>query len=443
MSDQENQILGLSLLVQLSRRVREAGKAEEIGFIAVNDSKQLIDYRQSALFLDGKGVFSVSGLPTPDPGAPYVQWLKAVFKVWHKVEAVRKAGPEDLPRRLADTWQDWLPAHALIVPLALPGSPPLGILLLAREREWEDQELALLAELCSIYAQGFRALNPGKGLGLFAHRRPGKTMRIIAPALIVTALLFLPVRLSVQAPAEVAPKNPFVVRSPLDGVIDYFRIRPNENVVEGQVLFEFDRTNLKSRMGVASKSYEVAAEEYRQTAQMAVSDEKVRSEMEPRRGRMQEKAAELSYSRQLLARVEVKAPRPGIAVFADQNDWVGKNVSIGERVLVIADPTMVEMLIHLPVADAIELSPGTEVILYLTADPQRPRKGKLTYASYKPEVTPAGFVAYRLKADFIPDNEPLPRVGLTGSATIYSSRVSLAYLIFRRPLTVVRQWTGL
>ena len=52
----ESQVAGLSILVQLSRRVREAASAEEIGFIAVNESRQLLPYRQSALWIRGKGV---------------------------------------------------------------------------------------------------------------------------------------------------------------------------------------------------------------------------------------------------------------------------------------------------------------------------------------------------------------------------------------------------
>lgn len=440
-ADTDGRLIGLSILLQIARRVREATRPEEVGFIAVNESKQILDYRQAALWVEGRGVSAVSGIPEPDQGAPYIQWLGAAFRDWRKGSGCRRAVPEDLPPALAQAWSDWLPSQAAIAPFASKGGDTFALLMLAREEPWEEHELALLAELSSIYSHGLQAVMPARGLRSRAGRLFSKSWGRVALMLLLLAALCFPVRMSVQAPAEVVPKDPFVVRSPLEGVIDRFHVRPNEPVTQGQLLFEFDRTNLRARLGVAGKSFEVAAEEYRQAAQLALSDDKGRAEVMPRRGRMEEKATELSYSRQLLQRVEVRAPRAGIAVFAEQNDWVGKNVAIGERVLVIADAGKAEMLIHLPVADAIELTLGTPVTLYLATDPQHPRPGELRYASYKPEVTASGIAAYRLKADFA-QGAGLPRIGLAGTARIYGKKVTLAYFLFRRPLTALRQVVG-
>ena len=306
---------------------------------------------------------------------------------------------------------------------------------------WHEHDLALLNELASIYAHGFTVLASQGGLWKKVRKRFFSTGLKSALILLGVALLFYPVRMSVQAPAEVVSKDAFVVRSPLDTVIDKFHVKPNQPVTEGQLLFEFDRTNLGAKYEVASKAYQVAVEEYRQSAQTALVDETARAEVTPRRGRMEEKGAELSYSKQLLEKTEVLAPRSGVVVFAEQSDWIGKNVSIGERVLTIADPNQVEMLIRLPVADAIDFSLDNSVRLYLASDPQNPLEGVLRYAAYKPETTSAGIAAYRLKADFLGDAQP-PRIGLTGTARIYGKKVSLGYYLFRRPLTVLRQQFG-
>ncbi|MBI2354657.1 MAG: HlyD family efflux transporter periplasmic adaptor subunit [Deltaproteobacteria bacterium] len=437
----DGQLLGMGILLQISRRVRDAARLEEIGFIAVNESKQLLNYRQAALWVDGKGVCAVSGIPEPDQSAPYIQWLSAAFGDWRKGSGCRRTAPDDLSPLLSRAWSDWLPSQAVIAPFTSKSGAVFALLLLVREDPWEEHELALLGELSSIYSHGLRALIPVEGyrkrIGRLFSERWGR----MALALLLFGALFYPVRMSVQAPAEIVPKDPFVVRSPLEGVIDRFHVRPNEPVTQGQLLFEFDRTNLRARLGVAGKSFEVAAEEYRQAAQQALLDDRGRAEVMPRRGRMEEKATELSYSRQLLQRVEVRAPRPGIAVFAEQSDWVGKNVAVGERVLVIADAAKVEILIHLPVADAIDLTLGTPVTLYLATDPQHPRTGRLRYASYKPEVTASGIAAYRLKAD-MDEGSGLPRIGLAGTARIYGKDVTLAYFLFRRPLTALRQGLG-
>lgn len=436
-----SQVIGLSILVQLSRRVREAATAEEIGFIAVNESKQLLPYRQSALWMRGKGVFTVSGIPEPDRSSPYLQWLTECCKRWQDLDSSSCSTPGDFSGELSRSWHEWAPLNAVIAPLKSKDDGQHGMLIMFRDEPWNEHELALLTELASIYAHGFTAHANQSGVWRKIRTNLFSTSAKTALVVLAVASLFYPVRMSVQAPAEVVPKDPFVVRSPLDTVIDKFHVKPNQSVAQGQLLFEFDRTNLAAKHGVASKVYQVAAEEYRQAAQTALVDDKFRAEITPRRGRMEEKATELSFSRQLLNRTEVRAPRSGIVVFAEQSDWVGKNVAIGERVLTIADPGRVEMLIRLPVADVIDFALKNPVRLYLSSDPQNPLDGTLRYAAYKPETTAAGIAAYRLKADFDATSKP-PRIGLTGTARIYGKKVSFGYYLFRRPLTALRQRLG-
>lgn len=435
------QLIGLTILLQISRRVRETTRPEEIGFIAVNESKQLLDYRQSVLWMADQGVFAVSGIPQPDHNAPYIQWLNAVFGEWKTKDGVILVGSKDLSPSLAASWNDWLPAHGVVAPLLTKKGEMLGMLFWAREAAWQDNDLAILKELAAIYAHGLTVVNPPKSLTRWMKRHFLQSKARYAIAMLIVGALFIPVRMSVQAPAEVVPKDPFVIRSPLDGVIEHFHVYPNALVKKDDVLFSFDQTNLRARVGVAGKAFQVAEEEYRQAAQMALQDEKSRTEVTPRHGRMQEKATEYSYSRELFSRLTVRTPRPGIAVFTEKSDWIGRYVAVGEKVLVIADPEHVEILIYLPVADAIELSIGTPVSLYLAMDAQHPLAAKLRYAAYKPEVTPAGFIAYRLKADFDEGIQP-PRIGLTGTARIYGKKVFLVYYIFRRPLTAIQQMLG-
>ena len=442
MSDNaEGQVIGLGIIVQLSRRVRESATAEEIGFIAVNESRQLLQYRQAALWVRGKGIFTVSGIPDPDRSSPYVQWLTDCCKRWDTLRVCGRSTPEDLSGEPSRSWNEWAPFNAAISPLKPKNSEQTGLLVLFREEPWDEHELALLNELASIYAHGFATHYRQSGFWRKIRKHAVSTGTKTVLCVLAAAALFYPVRMSVQAPAEVVPKDPFVVRSPLDTVIDKFHVKPNQVVSAGQLLFEFDRTNLGAKHGVASKAYQVAAEEYRQAAQTALVDEKSRAEITPRRGKMEEKATELSFSRQLLNRAEVRAPRPGIVVFAEQSDWVGKNVSIGERVLIIADPSRVEMLIRLPVADLIDFALENPVRLYLSSDPQNPLNGTLRYAAFKPETSPSGIAAYRLKADFVPGPK-MPRIGLAGTARIYGKKVSLGYYLFRRPLTALRQRFG-
>ena len=234
----------------------------------------------------------------------------------------------------------------------------------------------------------------------------------------------------------------FAVRAPLEGAVDSLHVRPYQLVKENDPLFDLDTTGLRTRLSMARKAYEAAAEEYRQSAQLAVNDdEKGRLDISQRKGRMEEKAAELAYSEQLLDRVQVKAPRPGVAVYADTSDWIGKAVTIGERIMLIADPSRVEVVIRLAAADAIAFDTEIPITVYLSNAKQFSHAAHIRYVAYKAEAMPDGVVAYKIKADFAAADD-LPRLGLTGTARLYGARVPFIYYLLRRPIAAVRQKVG-
>lgn len=441
-AESSNQAFVLSLVLQLQQRIRTSKTLDEAAFIAVNEAKQLLQYRQAAIWLEGRGVIALSGLPLPDRNAPYLLWLSQLFSKLPHCTVPTPVTGASLPSVIATDWQHWLPTSALVIPLTRADGTMFGLLLLARDEAWHEAELPLATELGAMFGHALQ-------LHLLQHplldrlRMSRKLSWVLwgAGAVLAVCALILPVHLSVLAPAEVTAKDPFGVRAPQDGVIEHFFVRANQPVKAGQLLFSMDKANLRSRLGAVQKSYEVAAEEYRQAAVLALQDDRGKTEMTPRRGRMEERAAELSGANKLLKRSEVASPRDGIAIFSDPTDWIGKGVSIGEKVLLIADPAKAEILIRLPVADAIALDPGTRVVLYLTNDPQHPREATLTSAAFRAEVMPGGAVGYRIKADF-KDLERLPRIGLSGVAKIYGKKVPLAYALFRRPLTALRQRLG-
>ena len=159
-------------------------------------------------------------------------------------------------------------------------------------------------------------------------------------------------------------------------------------------------------------------------------------------GRAQQKRAELNGVQLQLGRSQVLAPAAGVAVFSDANDWLGKPVVTGERIMQLADPARPAMRIQLPVADAIALEPGAEVALFLTAYPLQPLRGKILETSYQAQTNAEGVVAYRLLASIeeAPDHA---RLGLHGTAKLYGERVLLGYYLLRRPLAALRAWSGL
>lgn len=444
MSEPVQQLLSL---LQLARRAREAKSIEALGFVMVNESLQVLTYRQAALWcvdsamLGAGRVAAVSGLPQPNPAAPYSLWLERLFLAL--VKQTPQSGPQiccarDFPE-LETEWAEWFPAHALWVPLA-HGDAPLAGLLLAADEAWQTHDLAIAAELASCYAHALAAFMPRRESWLrnmLGHARSYRRVWL----LVLAAALF-PVQQSVLAPAEVVPKDPFLVRAPQDGVVERMLVLPNQVVVAGTPLFALDQTVVHTRHAIARQAYDTAQEEYRQSAQIAVTDDRGKLEMSLRRGVMEEKSVELAYSAELLGRVQVAAERTGVAVFSDVNDWEGKSVVLGERILTLADPAKVELAIDLPVGERYDAQPGATLSLYPDANPLTAYAAVITQAAYSAEPARDGQMVYRLKAEFVGEGV-LPRIGLMGVARIHGSRVPLLYFALRRPLTSVRQWLGL
>ncbi|AIZ34137.1 HlyD family efflux transporter periplasmic adaptor subunit [Pseudomonas parafulva] len=427
----------LAQYLKLERQARSAPSVQELAFSMVNDSQALFGYRHGALLITGK-VRALTGVSAVEPNAPFVVFIERAAKVLAASQRFALPGvvpPQDLDQACRDDWQALSAPHAFWLPLKDRQGEVFGGLWLARDMPWNDAEQALLAQLGDCYSHAWRALQPGKPWRL---RWPARTRWALAAALLL--VLLVPVRQSVLAPAEVAPRNGQVIAAPLDGVVAEVLVKPNQSVKAGEVLVRFDATTLKAQADVAQRTLGVAEAELKANTQRAFSDADSSARLDLLAARVEQKRAERDYARNLLARSEVRAERDGIAVFADAQRFVGKPMRTGERLMEIADPAQAELRIELPVADAIGLERGAEVALFLDSDPLNRHNAVLERAAYQAQNTPAGQLAYRLDARF--ENAP-PRIGLRGTAKVFGDRAPLALYLLRRPLAALRQAVGL
>ena len=440
----------LATLLELGHRVRHAASVPELEFIAVNDTHQLVPYRQAALWSADKGIISLSGVVQVEANVPYAQWLTTVCRhLADGATAVARVEAASLPPEIAAEWSDWLPAHGLWLghKAASGKAGEAGGLLLARDLPWSDSEVALLAEWADIWRHAWQSRQPAarwpwqrrRSASTDVPRRwwQSRALRWSAAAL---ALAVVPVRLSVLAPGELVPSRPAVIRAPLEGVIDTFHVQPNQEVREGQPLFGFDEVLIQSRLEVARQSLATTETEYRQTMQQALLDPKSKAQLAVLTGKIEEKRAEAAFIADQLGRARVLAPRDGIALFDDPSEWIGRPVAVGERIMRIAPPGDIEVEAWVPLADAIPLPDGAPVNLYLNASPLDPVPAQLRYLAHDAVERPDGSYAYRLRARLSEPTEH--RVGLKGSAKLRGRWVPLVYWVLRRPLASVRTTIG-
>lgn len=452
----------LAVLLDLAHRARSANSAHELGFLLANDSHALAPYRQSAVWLASDGLLTLSGLVQVEANAPYALWLNQVCAhlAEHHGQAVCALTADDLPADLAEPWNEWWPEHALWLALPSPTArepeaavvPCQAGLLLVRDLPWASEDQALLREWAEAWWHAFSALHRArrtswrqlpKRLREQLHLEPERRwwqQRPLRWAAVVAAILLLPVHLTVLAPGELVPAHPVMVRAPLDGVIDAFHVQPNQNVKKGQALFGFDEALIQSRIEVAAQNLVTSETEYRQTFQQALTDARSKPQLALLQGKTEEKRAELDYLREQLQRARVLATQDGIALFDDPSEWIGKPVTVGERILRLAAPDDAEVEAWLPLGDAITLQEGAPVMLYLNANPLSALSAKLRYMAHEAVQRPDGTYAYRVRATL--ETPTTQRVGLKGTAKLQGEWVPLVYWVLRRPLASVRSTFG-
>ena len=436
----------IAALVHLERRARAADNIAELGFVMVNETLGLMPYRQAVLLgrtLGGRETLAVSGAAEPARDAPFTVWIRAVLRHLGaagdaKCRAVTVA---DLPADLAGDWAEWLPPVLVLAPLRRR-ELDFGLLALARDEAPAEAELRILGMAAEAYAHCWEALLRGGRLKPRKMRRTRRLGLLLGVVAALAGLAVVPVPSAVLAPAEVIPVQPAVVRSTLDGVVDRVLVTPNQPVAEGQVLVQLDPRRLRTQLQAARLAAAATEAELRQVRQSSVTDPRARALLPALQGRLDQQVADVRFLESQEERLEIRAPRAGIAVFDNAHEWLGRPVAIGERIMQVADPAAVELEIRLPVADAIQLDAGARVLFFRNVDPHRPAEAALTFQGYRATPGADGIVAYRLKAGFA-DGQEAPRLGLKGTAKVYGRTVPLGYYVLRRPLASARSALGL
>ena len=441
-------------LLAYEGRLRTARSPEEIEFLIVNEAFSLLTYDQAFLWkpdlLGRSALAAASGLSEVDANSPFALWFSRAADHAQSIDPqapVRRLADDDFPSSL-DDGAEWIPRQALVILLRTPEGKALGGLWFGRQQPFSDDEAALAGWLgqhseFALWAWRREQLALQSKIAALAPRR-WRTLSPMRKKLVLAAVcgvLLFPVRLSVLAPAEVVTRTPNPVTAPADGVVAKILVAPNQAVRTGTPLIEFDDTATRNRLLVAQKTLGVARADLARSAGKAFADDASKSELQLLDARVRERSAEVAYLIELLARLKLQSPADGIALFADAEEWRGKPVQVGERIMTVADPSQVALTIYVSPDDAIALDPGADVRMYLNISPLASHDAKVTQASYETGSSPEGHPAYIVKAALVAGDSP-PRLGLKGTAKIYAGRVPLIYYLLRKPLRTLRQAFG-
>ena len=436
----------LKALINLETAVRGAKNVKELSYIISNNSRAVLPARQVFVFQQKKRnsyrLTSVSSVAEVEKSSFLVRAMEKAIAQKAKSGDLHDAtsfSVMELPEARHDEWKNYPFKELLWQPFSSAKYERFAGMLLAKEAPWSEGDRTVSAHLADIYSHGWRGLVGDRKL-----RKTGAGKRIVFGAALVAIAFaaFIPVPLTALAPAEIVARNSTMIAAPIDGIIKELRVAPNERVAQGQPLIAYEDASLKNDVVVAEKNVEIATARERQFNQSAFSDEQANRQLTVATSELALAQAQLAYNRDVLRKAIVKAPVDGIAVFEDADEWKGKPVQIGTRIMTLADPANVELEISLPVSDAIVLAEGERVRFFLDTSPLDPLEARIESASYQATATASGVLAYTITATLEAEATSVPRIGLRGVAQVFGEDVPLYFYLFRKPIAALRQFFG-
>ena len=369
-------------------------------------------------------ILATSATGRADRNTPFAQWLEREVSPWLDVG---EATATELQG--ADTHTPL--RHAFFAPfpdrngglLALNTNP------LTAAATAQTERLAKLSGTAHA-ARRRKPTNQGRRLWPFALAGLG-------------ALLCVPVPMTTLAPVEIVPSDPFHVTAPFDGVVEAIRVSPYQPIRAGAELALMEPTRFRNEAAIADKEQRLALARARRADLASFGDPAAKAEIAIARAEAELAAARRDYALDNLARTRITAPRTGVAILADSDDWKGRPVATGETLFEIADPEAVELEILAPLDTGEPLTPGTQVRLFLDSDPTTPIEAAITRSAFRATEQPGGTMAFETRAEFTGGTTPAVRLGGRGVAKIYGEPAPLAWWLLRKPVNAARQMFGI
>ena len=442
----EDKNIRIARLISLEKKTRDARSQEELNFVISNETRQIIDFVNSFLLLKTPaGKFEIkatSDMPSVDRTSPLITFIENIVNKKSKIniKELKYFKADEISASIKVKRPRSIPDNILFIPIISPQRGLQGFLLLTRNTKFLENDIELARHLSATYGHAYNSfLSDFVIKNFFKKNFTGIKSWIIALAIIL--VMIIPIRITSTAPVEVVPENPKLVTAPFDGVVKNIVVSNNQKIKANDLIVLLEDNDLLNNLNLAKQSLKIAEKDLLRSRQFSFSNNDEKSRLAELMAQVDLKKAELISTEDKLKKSKIYSNQSGVAIIDQKDDWQGKPVAVGEKILTIADPKKVEFLIWLPVKDSLIIRKNSSVKIFLDINPIEPLKGKLLRASYQPSLSPDEILSYRVTSSF--EGNKVPRIGLRGTAKIYGSRVTLFYYLFRKPITFVRQLIGI
>lgn len=439
----------LRTLYQLSTDLFSSENRQDLIFRILNSTINLFAYRRAVMWsFDEKKprLLGISGREDVNDQSPLVDlWKEIIFSL------KSSRGVKILNNGSKDTEGDeW---HALAektsglsilwVPLVVNGRLRAGLWL---ERWGKDKWNVGEGEIMNSFSQSlilaWKHFNPESRWSSGKLLRFQHTIAAIAGLLLICILFIPTASLRVVAPCEIVPENPEIIAAPLEGVIKQIMVQPGDYVKEGDLLFTYEDRIIMQEMKVAQKQVQIIKSQYNRARLAAFKDKEAMENIRGLKYRIEQEGIRLKLAESNVKHLEVRAPSDGICMVDNPENWRGRPVQIGERIVMLFVPEKSKVRIFLPENDYIQFDPEKKVHIILNADPGRKYEARLSYVAPQTSKNPEGGASFISEAN-LTNTDARIMVGSKGSAIVYGEEVLLGYWLIRKPLAGVRSLLGI
>lgn len=440
-------LMALNILTAINKLTLKAfatKNKKNLAFLILNDTIQVIRYDRAVLWSYDNNtpkMLGVSGQTAAPETSDFSKKLKVLVEdlqdpnIPHVLSAEYFVNKKDLWKQYSETPPG---PSVLWFPIMSNGKRRLGLWL---ERwggsTWTNQEGEILNFLVQAYGLAWENLTPYYGLHTLR-----KKVLWIAGVLSLLALFVIRVPLRIVAPCEVVPRDPIMVTAPLEDIIDKVDVKPGEIVHKGEILFEYDKRVALQSLKIAQNQVRVAQEDLSRAKTLAFKEEKALAEVSILEAKLKKEQANLALAKYRASQLVVHSPQDGVTIFENPDEWRGKPVKVGEKVMMVSDPNHTKIRLWIPESDNIPLEMNKPIYIFLNVTPTVSREAKLEFISNASTVTPQNLVSFMAEAEWVNPNEDV-KLGLKGSAILYGEKVSLIYWIIRKPWISLRNFLGI
>lgn len=435
----------LSIINQLLLKAYGAETLQELQFIILNDTIHLIRYDRASLWsLEKKTpqLLGISGQTDVNLNSELSQHMTHLVESIQEKSKAQRLAKESFPNTVE--WEAIVPATnsiAIWFPIEANKKTSFALLLEKWDIKPEDIPANDVMDLCGTF------IIPGYGQALekfnvtrwFKRLLSFKNLLYLIPLLLML-LLLIRVPLRIVAPCEIVPADPYVITSPLEGIIEQILVKPGKNVKAGEILFSYDKRVPLKELEIAEKQVAIAQAEINRTEGLGYSgDKKSFAELAVLNEKLEKEKVQLNYAKYQASLLDFKSPIEGIVILDNPDEWRGRPVKIGEKVLIVSDPNKTKIKIWIPENDNIPLRLDSNVTIFLSVDPINSYEAKLNYIANEVSLSDKKIPSFLAEAEWVTYPEKI-KLGLTGNAILYGERVSLLYFLLRKPWGTFRHF---